>query len=90
MRFLIGNKAYDGESALEVVDVLKKDLLGERSHRFSLRQFLLWSLLNLADHIPLRELDVSNGLSDEALARNYLSLRHEYKAGEIVDLRPER
>lgn len=84
MKFLLGDKAYEGESALEVVNALKLDLLGERARRFSLRQFLLWSLLQLSDRIPLRELDVSDRLNDETVALNYLYLRHEYNAGEIA------
>ncbi len=87
MRFLFEDRAYEGESALEVVNALKTDLLGERASRFSLRQFLLWSLLPLSDRIPLRELDVSDRLSDEKVALNYLYLRHEYNAGEIVEVR---
>ena len=85
MRFLFEDRAYEGETALEVVNALKIDLLGERASRFSLRQFLLWSLLHLSDRLPLRELDVSDRLSDETVALNYLYLRHEYNAGEIVD-----
>ena len=85
MNFLIGDKVYKGESALEVVDALKSDLLGDRSERLSLRQFLLWSLLQMSDRIPLRDLDVSDRLKDETVALNYLCLRQEYNAGEFID-----
>lgn len=87
MKFLIGDRAYEGECALEVVNALKMDLLRERARRFSLRQFLLWSLLHLSDRVPLCELDVSDRLSDERVALNYLYLRHAHNAGEIVDMR---
>ena len=85
MRFLVDDKAYDGDSALDVVNALKRDLLEERDRRLSLRQFLLWSLLHLGDRIPLRELDVSDRLSDEVVALNYLCLRQKYNSGEIID-----
>jgi hypothetical protein len=33
-------------------------------------------------------LDVSDGLGDEALARNYLLMRAEYQLGELSDEKP--
>ena len=87
MMFRIGEKEYAGASALEIVDALQIDMMGEQHQRLSLRHFLLWSLLQLSDRIPLRELDVSDKLSNEMLALNYLYLRDEYGAGELVDVR---
>lgn len=83
--FRIGEKEYSGTSALEIVDALKIDLMGEQHQHLSLRQFLLWSMSQLSDRIPLRELDVSDKLSNEMLALNYLYLRDEYGAGELSD-----
>ncbi|HEV2802587.1 MAG TPA: hypothetical protein VGW12_19095 [Pyrinomonadaceae bacterium] len=50
------------------------------------RQFLLESLEQLRDRIPLREIDVSDRLSDEMLALSYLYLRDEFGAGELKDV----
>lgn len=84
--FRIGDKVYSGASALEIVDALQLDLMGEQHQRLSLRQFLQWSMSQLSDRIPLRELDVSDTLSNEMLALNYLYLRDEYGAGELSDV----
>jgi hypothetical protein len=84
MLFRIGEKQYSGESALEIIDALQLDMLQEQ--RMSPREFILWSMSQLSDCLPLRELDVSDRLSDEMLALNYLYLRDEYDAGELSDL----
>ena len=85
MMFRISKKEYEGGSALEIVEALQRDLMGEQHQRLSLRQFLLWSMAELVDRIPLRELDLSDKLSNEMLALNYLYLRDEYGAGELLD-----
>ena len=85
MIFRVGKREYLGASALEIIDALQLDLMGEQHQHLSLRQFLLWSMAQLVDRIPLRELDVSDKLSDEMLALNYLYLRDEYGAGELLD-----
>jgi hypothetical protein len=81
MNFRVGQKEYHGTSAVEIIGALKQDTLGERSQRLSFRQFLLWSLSQLDNQIPSRELDVSDKLSDEVVALNYLYLRDDYGAG---------
>jgi hypothetical protein len=58
-------------------------MLGDRSQQLSLRQFLLWSLSQLDNQIPSRELDVSDKLTDEVVALNYLYLRDDYGAGRF-------
>jgi len=83
MRFRIGEKEYRGESAVEVIHALQRDLLHDQ--RLTVRDFLLWSMSELSDRIPLRELDVSDKLSNETLALNYLYLRDEYGTGELSD-----
>lgn len=86
MVFRNGEKEYSGVSAVEIVDALQLDMMGQQHQCLSLRQFLLWSLVQLSDRIPLRELDVSDKLSNEMVALNYLYLRDEYGAGELLDL----
>lgn len=81
MLFRIDEKEYTGKSAVDIVDALRLDLPdGEQKH-LSVREFILWSMSQLNDRIPLRELDVSEKLSNELLALNYLLLRDEYGAG---------
>lgn len=87
MLFRVGDKEYSGESAVDIIDALQVDLLN--GERLTLREFLMWSMSDLSDRIPLRELDVSDKLSNEMLALNYLYLRDEYGTGELSDL-PDR
>lgn len=86
MIFRTNEKEYRGASAVEVVSALAADAPeftrgGERS----LYEFLQWSLRQLGDRIPPRELEVSRRLGDETLARNYLLLRDEYGVGQLID-----
>jgi hypothetical protein len=86
MLFRIGEKEYTGKSALDIVDALKFDMCGGGQENLSLREFILWSMSQLTDRIPLRELDVSDQLSNEVLALNYLLLRDEYGSGALSGL----
>jgi hypothetical protein len=83
MNFRVGKKQYSGNSAVEIIRSLQRDVVGDRSQGLSLRQFLLWSLSQLDHQIPSRELDVSDKLSDEVVALNYLYLRDDYGAGRF-------
>ena len=83
MLFRVGEKEYTGKSAVDIVDALKFDLPGGELKYLSLREFILWSMSELSDRIPMRELDVSDKLSNEMLALNYLLLRDEYGAGAL-------
>ena len=83
MNFRVGQKQYSGNSAVEIIKALQRDVMGERSQRLSLRQFLLWSLAQLDNQITSRELDVSDKLTDEVVALNYLYLRDDYGAGRF-------
>jgi hypothetical protein len=83
MLFRIGEKEYTGKSAVDIVDALKFDMPDGEQEHLSVREFILWSMSQLSDRIPLRELDVSDTLSNEMLALNYLLLRDEYGAGAI-------
>ena len=84
MLFRVGDKEYSGESALDIIHALQLDVRHEQN--MTLREFLLWSMSQLSDCIPLRELDVSDKLSNEMLALHYLYLRDEYGAGELSGL----
>ncbi len=84
MVFRAGDREYQGKSALEIVEALRREAAGGDGACQDLRQFLLDSLEQLGDRIPLRELDVSDRLGDEMLALSYLYLRDEYGAGELA------
>jgi len=83
MLFRIGEKEYSGQSAVDIVDALKSDMPDREQRCLSVREYILWSMSQLSDRIPLRELDVSDKLSSEMLALNYLLLRDEYGAGSF-------
>jgi len=86
MVFRAGDREYQGTSALEIVQALRRETAGGDGACQNLRQFLLDSLGQLSDRIPLRELDVSDRLDDEMLALSYLYLRDEFGAGELEDV----
>ena len=86
MVFRAGDREYRGASALEIVHALRREAAGGDGAGRTLRQFLLDSLEQLGDRIPLRELDVSDRLDEEMLALSYLYLRDEYGAGELSDV----
>ena len=86
MVFRAGGKEYRGSSAVEIVQALKREAAAkDPAAAQPVRQFLRESLAQLSDRIPLRELDVSDRLSDEMLALSYLYLRDEFGAGELSD-----
>lgn len=86
MIFRAGGKEYRGASALEIVQALKREAAPARGGAQPVRHFLLESLEQLGDRIPLREIDVSDRLDDEMLALSYLYLRDEFGAGELRDV----
>lgn len=82
--FRTNEKDYCGGSASEVVRKLESEA-AEYPHRGqSIRWFLSWSLERLSNFIPPRDLELSDRMEDEALALNYLYLRDEYGAGELL------
>ena len=83
MTFRFGGKKYAGASALDVVNALKRDSADYPHAGESIRKFLLWSLENLRERIPPRDLDLSSRLENEELALSYLYLRDEYGAGTL-------
>jgi hypothetical protein len=84
MIFQVGEKDYRGESATEILRALERDTADYPYRGQPLRKFLRWSLSQLGNKLPARELDLSDRLSDEALALSYLYLRDEYGAGELL------
>ncbi len=84
MIFRVSGKNYHGESAAEIVRELERDTANYPLRGQPIRQFLLWSLNQLRDRLPPRELELSDRLEDEALALSYLYLRDEYGAGEFL------
>ena len=86
MIFRSEGKEYSGTSAVEIVDALKRDALDGNNEEVPLRRFLVNSLAQFSDHIPLRELDVSDRVDAETLALSYLCLRDEFGLGELKDV----
>jgi hypothetical protein len=84
--FRTGGKEYAGATAVDIVNAMREDVFGIDRHDTPLPEFLLWSLAKHSNRIPLRELDVSDRLSDETLALNYLYLRAEYGLGELFEV----
>jgi hypothetical protein len=84
MMFRVEGREYEGETAVEVVESLKRDALGAKGDELTLPDFLRWSYARLSDRIPLRELDVADALDEETLALSYLYLRDEFGAGELA------
>jgi len=85
MVFRAGDKEYHGSSALEIVQALELETRADGTAQ-PVRQFLLESLEQFRDRIPLRELDVSDRLDDEMLALSYLYLRDEFGVGELKNV----
>lgn len=90
MIFRVDGREYGGETAVEIVESLKRDARGGRGDALSLRAFLRRSLEQLSDHIHFRELDVSDRLDEETLALGYLFLLDKFGAGELSGLPPRR
>ena len=83
MLFRVDGKEYGGESALEIVQSIKRDAPDGEGGSLTLREFLRRSLERLSDRIHFRELDVSDRLDDETLALGYLFLLDKFKTGEL-------
>lgn len=84
MIFRLRGKDVSGRSAIEVVRALERD---DKEYGYcggSIRQYLIWSLSQLSNSVPPRDLDLSDRLEDEPLALGYLLLLDEYGVGEIV------
>jgi hypothetical protein len=90
MIFIYKNKKYLGKTAVRIVRAIESEAVDYSNKGGSVRDFLAWSLAQLADQIPLRELDVSKNLGDETIAFDYLCLLDNYEIGAFYDMRPSR
>lgn len=88
MIFRFKNKEYMGATAIEVVEKMKGDDadFALMQSRGTIKEFIKWSVKKMSDRLPPRELDLSNArVSDEVQAHGYLSLRHDFGIGELVE-----
>lgn len=81
--FRTNEKVYRASTGVEIVRALEGDEPEYPYAGQSVRTFLRWSLRRLGDHIPPRDLELSDRMEDEALALNYLYLRDEYGTGTL-------
>jgi hypothetical protein len=89
MIFWMGSKRYCGSTAVEIARGIELDATGYPKLGGTVRDFISWSLLQLSDRLPLRELAVSDMVSEETLALGYLCLLDQYSLGEL-HLPPDR
>jgi hypothetical protein len=83
MFFFFKNELYSGESAVEILRKIESDSKEYLRNGASIRDFLAWSLEGLGDRVPIRELLLTDSLSDETLALSYLCLLDQYGLGEL-------
>ncbi len=86
MIFRFNGKGYRGATAVSIVNQMaddSADFTARTVNKF--QEFLECSLKKLSDRLPPRELGLSDRLSDEIQAKGYLSLRHDYGIGELVE-----
>ncbi|MDQ6788237.1 MAG: hypothetical protein M3033_15640 [Acidobacteriota bacterium] len=85
MIFRFKNKEYRGATAVEIVNQMaceSPDFAAKNVNTF--QEFLEWSLKEMSDCLPPRELALSERVSDEVQAQGYLSLRHDFGIGELI------
>lgn len=88
MIFRFDDKEYRGATAIEVVAQIERDNAEfSAAHTTgTISEFIGWSLKEMSDRLPLRELDLNNArVDDETQAQGYLSLRHEFGIGELSE-----
>ena len=86
MIFWMNSRRYGGASAVEIVRELERDAVGYLRKGGAVRDFIAWSLLQLDDCLPPRELAVTDKVSDETLALSFLCLLDQYELGELHGL----
>jgi hypothetical protein len=86
MIFRMGSTLYAGSSAIEIIRKIERDTTECLQEERTVRDFIAWSLLKLSDKLPLRELAVSDKVTDETLALSYLCLLDQYGLGELDTL----
>lgn len=86
MIFRYQNKEYSGATAVDIVRQLINDTTDFTAQTGStVSEFLEWSLKAMSDRLPPRELELSDRVSEEVQAHGYLSLRHDYGIGELIE-----
>jgi hypothetical protein len=85
MTFRNGTLTYKSISATGIVRQLQQDAIGFKRSDDSLYPFLLWSLTQLEDRLPFRELDLSELVDEETLALSYLCMLDRYGLGEFIE-----
>ena len=85
MIFRIHDKEYRRATAVEIVRDMERAAQDYQHAGGSLRQFLVWSLAQLENRIPVRELDLARRVSDETLAFSYLCLLDMYGIGQLTE-----
>ena len=86
MIFWMDSTSYSGSSAIEIIGKIERDTTEYLQEEGTTRDFIAWSLLKLSDQLPLRELDISDKVTDETLALSYLCLLDQYGLGELNTL----
>jgi hypothetical protein len=86
MIFWMCAKWYSGSSAVEIARGIERDAIGYCEDAGTVGDFISWSLLQLGDRLPPRELVVSDRVSEETLALSYLCLLDQYGLGELHSL----
>lgn len=84
MIFRFNDKDYQGATAGDIIKRLAADTSGFIGGG-AVREFLKWSIGSFGDRLPPRELEISDRLGDEELARNHLLLLDEYHLGKLTD-----
>ncbi len=86
MIFRFNDKDYQGATAVDIIKRLAADTSGFiAGGSGAVREFLKWSIGSFGDRLPPREMDISDRLGDEALARNHLILLDEHRIGKLID-----
>lgn len=85
MIFIYDNETYFGKTAVNILRAVEENTDEYPFKNGTIQDFLSWSMRQLSDRIPLRELDVSPTLSDETLAFNYLCLLDNYQIGSFYN-----
>jgi hypothetical protein len=83
MIFYTGKNLYCGASAVEIAQKIERDCQAYPQKGGTVRDFIFWSLLQLEGQLPLREIAVSDKVSDETLALSYLCLLDQYRLGKL-------
>ena len=83
MVFWLDSRVYRGSSAAEIVRKMERDSIKYRHEGGTLYDFISWLLLQLDDHIPQRELAISDKVNEETMALSFLCLLDRFGIGEL-------